>query len=169
MGQHQQGFTIIELMVAAAVVAILAIVAIPMYSSYIARSQTSEAFTLLDAVRVPLHQEYDQHGSWDITVTGTNTVGGKYVSAVTTPSTTVYPNIASPGTTTVLAQFRTSGVHSKIAGKKIHLYFNVISESWSCANGDTANEPTGNAVTANSSAVVGNNGVPNDVLPASCR
>ncbi|MGA0612373.1 type IV pilin protein [Caldimonas sp. KR1-144] len=52
------GFTLIELMIAVAIVAILASVAYPAYTSYVRRGQVQEAFTYLSDYRVKLEQYY---------------------------------------------------------------------------------------------------------------
>lgn len=48
---NQKGFTLIELMIVVAIIAILAAVAIPQYQNYVARSQMSRAVGELGALR----------------------------------------------------------------------------------------------------------------------
>lgn len=52
------GFTLIELMIVIAVVAILAAVALPAYGDYLRRGQLPEAFTNLADLRVKMEQYY---------------------------------------------------------------------------------------------------------------
>lgn len=47
----QQGFTLIELMIVVAIIAILAAIAIPQYQNYVARSQVSRVMSETSAVR----------------------------------------------------------------------------------------------------------------------
>lgn len=52
----QKGFTLIELMVVIAIIAVLAAIAIPQYQDYIARSQVSEAFSLMEQGKTGIAQ-----------------------------------------------------------------------------------------------------------------
>jgi type IV pilus assembly protein PilA len=162
MKNLQQGFTLIELMIVVAIIGILAAVAIPAYGDYTARAQVAEAFTLLDGLKTPLTEAYTNDGSWDITTISAVTTG-KYVSGITS-------NLAK---TTITAQIKTTGVSSKILGRMVHLDYNQISGSWTCANGpDTADAATTTATTVavatpdNGSA---GSGLPQNLLPKSCQ
>jgi type IV pilus assembly protein PilE len=58
------GFTLIELMIVVAIVAILASVALPAYHDYIRRGQLPEAFSALSDYRVKLEQYYQDHRNY---------------------------------------------------------------------------------------------------------
>lgn len=62
-----RGFTLIELMIAVAVVAILASVAVPSYTDYIRRSRITEATNELATLRVRLEQYFQDHGHYGST------------------------------------------------------------------------------------------------------
>ena len=55
------GFTLIEMMIAVALVAILASIAMPSYQAYARRGQLSEAFTTLADMRVKMEQYYQDN------------------------------------------------------------------------------------------------------------
>jgi len=54
----RRGFTVIELLIAVAVVGILAAVAVPQYSSYVMRSRILEAFAKLSDYRTRMEQYF---------------------------------------------------------------------------------------------------------------
>src|SRR5215471_198894 len=89
--RHAAGFTLIEMMVAMVMVAILASIAIPSYRSYVRRGQLAEAFTTLADMRVKMEQWYQDNKFYG-TASGSTTcptlaptygafpVAGKYFS-----------------------------------------------------------------------------------------
>jgi type IV pilus assembly protein PilA len=52
--QNQKGFTLIELMIVVAIIAILAAIAIGQYQDYVIRSQVSEAATLAEGLKTSI-------------------------------------------------------------------------------------------------------------------
>lgn len=60
----QSGFTLIELMVTVAIVAILAAVAIPAYTDYVTRSKIPEATSALAGMRIQLEQYYQDNRNY---------------------------------------------------------------------------------------------------------
>lgn len=62
--RRQQGFTLIELMVAVAIVAILSAVALPAYNSYVLRSRVPPALDALSSYQVRMEQRFQDTGSY---------------------------------------------------------------------------------------------------------
>ncbi len=65
--RHQppaRGFTLIELMISVAVVGILSMVALPMYTDHVKRTKLAEAYTLLGAQNLRMEQYYQDSRSY---------------------------------------------------------------------------------------------------------
>jgi hypothetical protein len=78
-------------------------------------------------------------------------------------------------TTSLQADFKNAGVSSRLLTggvnggvvESVHLFYNPLSGSWSCANGDASADVNPPTLTTQV-AVVGANGIPTNVLPKSC-
>jgi type IV pilus assembly protein PilE len=68
---RERGFTLIELMITVVIVAILAAVAVPSYTSYITRAKIAEATTNLSDLRVKMEQFYQDNRKYNGATAGT--------------------------------------------------------------------------------------------------
>lgn len=95
----QKGFTLIELMIVVAIIAILASVAMPLYTDYVIRSKTSEATSTLATLRVQMEQCFQDNRTYAPCNCGG---AGKYFtfSCPATPTATTY-TLQAAGTSTM--------------------------------------------------------------------
>ena len=115
MKKNMQGFTLIELMIVVAIIAILAAIAIPAYNDYVTRAQVSEAMSLAGGLKAPLAEFGANTNTWPGLVAPTAaatatqipaTLAGKYVT-ISNAVTGTYP--AGTVTATMNAGSRATG------------------------------------------------------------
>jgi len=87
MKSIQKGFTLIELMIVVAIIAILAAIAISQYQDYVIRSQVSEGSSLADGVKTAVAEFVNNKGSYPTTNNSAGlaknvSIVGNYVSQV---------------------------------------------------------------------------------------
>jgi len=62
--RRQRGFTLLEIMIVVAVVAMLTAIALPSYRAYLARSRVPEAFDMLSSYASRMEQTYQDVGNY---------------------------------------------------------------------------------------------------------
>jgi type IV pilus assembly protein PilE len=72
MSRKASGFTLVELMITVAIVAILAAVAVPSYRGYVIRGRIPEATTALASKRVQMEQFYQDNRTYVDAPAGSN-------------------------------------------------------------------------------------------------
>jgi type IV pilus assembly protein PilA len=92
MKNIQKGFTLIELMIVVAIIAILAAIALPAYQDYVIRSQVSEGSVLADGAKTAFAEFYSNRGNWPASnasagLASPTSIIGNYVSSVNVATT----------------------------------------------------------------------------------
>src|SRR6478672_4279027 len=105
----QKGFTLIELMIVVAIIAILAAIAISQYQDYVIRSQVSEGSSLADGVKTAVGEFVNNRGVFPDSnasagLATDSSISGQYVSAV---------NIADSATGVIKATYNGAKANAK--------------------------------------------------------
>ncbi len=138
----QGGFTLIELMIVVAIIAILAAIALPAYQNYLARSQMSEALTLAGGLKTNVSEIFADKGTCPANTTAADGIDaaadikGKYVDNVATGGTA-----ATTGGCTIVATMKSSGVATGIQGATLTLTLSNAdkgSNVWTCTSNANA-------------------------------
>ena len=87
MNNARKGFTLIELMIVVAIIAILAAIALPAYQDYVIRAQVSEGSVLADSARTAVLEYYEHKDNFPLANTAaglamSTSINGKYVTTV---------------------------------------------------------------------------------------
>ena len=140
----QRGFTLIELMVVVAIVAVLAAIAISQYQDYLIRSQIAEGASLASGVKTSVAEFYNSKGHFPTSacLAGNGSVGlatptsivGSYVSEIRVSG----EGCAAPlGAGSVIAFFSSDSPHkAHLAIDTAGLVFSPVTHagsiSWKC-------------------------------------
>lgn len=110
-----RGFTLIELMIVVAIIAVLAAIAITVYSNSTGKAELSEAFTIVDGLKTDVAEFYTQNGACPSSgigpIAAAGSYSGKYVQSASISS------IANGCMITAL--MRSNSVTPKLRGKTV--------------------------------------------------
>lgn len=130
MKKHREGFTLIELMTVVAIIGILVSVALPAYLDYLARTQLSEAVTILSSAKTPLADYVYDKGAAPDGATFDDLVPvrqGKYVDSLVLTGTI--------SDLLITATMKATLVSQPIRGRTVTLRTTDTGKTWHCGAG----------------------------------
>lgn len=130
MKMMQKGFTLIELMIVVAIIAILAAIAIPAYQDYTIRAQISDGLSLASGSKTAIAEFYQNRGRYP----STNASAGVATSLSIRGNFVSFANIAGSGVITVTYGF---DANTKIRSSTVQLVPTDRggSTEWDCTSG----------------------------------
>lgn len=123
------GFTLIELMIVVAIIAILAAIAIPQYQTYVARSQVTAALSDITPGRTAYETLVNQGVTSGTTYANADNLG---LQTTTPQCSNIQANVTVGGTGSIVC---TISGHSSINGDSLRLDRSA-SGAWSCKSAD---------------------------------
>ena len=145
----QKGFTLIELMIVVAIIAILAAIALPAYQDYTIRSQASEGLTLMSGAKTAIAETFINRG----TLPADRVEAGMSSNASDTQGQFVEEVEVDEG---VITATYGNNANSKISGSTLVLTpweTGDGSVAWQCNSASAGSEPGGTALAGGSSDV----------------
>jgi type IV pilus assembly protein PilA len=134
--KNQKGFTLIELMIVVAIIAILAAIAISQYQDYVIRSQVSEGSSLADGVKTALGEFVNNRGrdpgsNSTAGLAADASIKGEYVGGIDVAD-------ATAATGVIVAYYNGAKANTKIQAAELHFSAvrNAGSLEWHCISDD---------------------------------
>ncbi|MHC1481619.1 pilin [Frateuria aurantia] len=140
MQKSQKGFTLIELMIVVAIIAILAAIAIPQYQNYITKAQFSESQQIMDGLKTPIAEYVTQSGACPVNSANgfgaTTSYVGKYIASATLSETSAGSTTSTPVCKAALTFKSSTGVSSPLRGAEVDFSStdNGGTLTWTCSS-----------------------------------